>query len=187
MTRASQPPTSSACSAWRRIRRAGTTARRFAIPPPSTAAGPPPPPSISCCGAGEVSRWHRVDAAEVWHWYAGAPLALTIADDGGPAHAPARAPTSPPASARRRSCRPRLAAGRKPRRLDAGRLHGGAGLRVLGLRDGAGRASSRRERPAGIGRSRKSLQSAAPPARRPGGTPPRVALRTFSPEADRRL
>ena len=26
--------------------------------------------------AGEVSRWHRVDAAEVWHWYAGAPLVL---------------------------------------------------------------------------------------------------------------
>lgn len=33
--------------------------------------------------AGEVSRWHRVDAAEVWHWYAGAPLALTIADGEG--------------------------------------------------------------------------------------------------------
>jgi len=29
---------------------------------------------------GERSRWHRVDAAEVWHWYAGAPLSLTIAD-----------------------------------------------------------------------------------------------------------
>lgn len=25
---------------------------------------------------GEVSRWHRVDAAEVWHHYAGAPLEL---------------------------------------------------------------------------------------------------------------
>ncbi|MBO0763160.1 MAG: cupin domain-containing protein [Hyphomicrobiaceae bacterium] len=33
--------------------------------------------------AGEVSRWHRVDAAEVWHWYAGAPLLLTIADQHG--------------------------------------------------------------------------------------------------------
>ena len=21
--------------------------------------------------AGEVSRWHRVDAAELWHWYGG--------------------------------------------------------------------------------------------------------------------
>ena len=31
--------------------------------------------------AGETSRWHRIDAAEVWHWYAGAPLALTTAAD----------------------------------------------------------------------------------------------------------
>jgi uncharacterized protein len=29
---------------------------------------------------GERSRWHRVDAAEVWHWHAGAPLALDIVD-----------------------------------------------------------------------------------------------------------
>jgi predicted cupin superfamily sugar epimerase len=29
--------------------------------------------------AGEVSRWHRVDAAEIWHYYAGAPLKLQIA------------------------------------------------------------------------------------------------------------
>ena len=28
---------------------------------------------------GERSRWHRVDAAEVCHWYAGAPLRLDIA------------------------------------------------------------------------------------------------------------
>ena len=28
---------------------------------------------------GERSHWHRVDAAEVWHHYAGAPLALEIA------------------------------------------------------------------------------------------------------------
>ena len=28
---------------------------------------------------GEASRWHRVDAVEVWHWYAGAPLQLQIA------------------------------------------------------------------------------------------------------------
>jgi predicted cupin superfamily sugar epimerase len=27
---------------------------------------------------GERSHWHRVDAFEVWHWYAGAPLALEI-------------------------------------------------------------------------------------------------------------
>jgi predicted cupin superfamily sugar epimerase len=28
---------------------------------------------------GERSHWHRVDAAEVWHWYIGAPLALEVA------------------------------------------------------------------------------------------------------------
>jgi predicted cupin superfamily sugar epimerase len=30
---------------------------------------------------GEASRWHKVDAAEVWHWYGGAPLELLIAKD----------------------------------------------------------------------------------------------------------
>ncbi len=33
--------------------------------------------------AGEVSRWHRVDANEVWHWYAGAPLELARCPVGG--------------------------------------------------------------------------------------------------------
>lgn len=33
---------------------------------------------------GEVSRWHRVDAAELWHWHAGAALALHIVADGQP-------------------------------------------------------------------------------------------------------
>jgi uncharacterized protein len=32
---------------------------------------------------GERSHWHRVDAAEVWHWYAGAPLLLEIAATPG--------------------------------------------------------------------------------------------------------
>ncbi len=31
--------------------------------------------------ANEVSRWHRVDAAEVWHFYRGAPLELRIGKD----------------------------------------------------------------------------------------------------------
>ncbi len=30
---------------------------------------------------GQSSRWHRVDAAEVWHFYAGAPLELFTAKD----------------------------------------------------------------------------------------------------------
>lgn len=36
---------------------------------------------------GEVSEWHRVDAAEVWHWHAGAPLVLTTSPDGHDASA----------------------------------------------------------------------------------------------------
>lgn len=28
--------------------------------------------------AGETSRWHRIDAAEVWHFYRGAALEITI-------------------------------------------------------------------------------------------------------------
>ena len=32
--------------------------------------------------AQERSHWHRIDAAEIWHWYAGAPLALRIAENG---------------------------------------------------------------------------------------------------------
>jgi len=33
--------------------------------------------------AGERSHWHRVDAAEAWHWYAGAPLRLSLAAESG--------------------------------------------------------------------------------------------------------
>lgn len=31
---------------------------------------------------GERSHWHRVDAAEIWHWYAGGPLALSRYEEG---------------------------------------------------------------------------------------------------------
>ncbi|MEM8770080.1 MAG: cupin domain-containing protein [Pseudomonadota bacterium] len=30
---------------------------------------------------GERSHWHRIDAAEIWHYYAGAPLRLSISKD----------------------------------------------------------------------------------------------------------
>src|SRR5262249_61492409 len=33
----------------------------------------------------ERSHWHRIDATEIWHHYAGAALALSIADGGRPA------------------------------------------------------------------------------------------------------
>ena len=55
--------------------------------------------------AGEVSHWHRVDAAELWHWHAGAPLALTLSPDG---HATATQRVGPD-----------LAAGELPQRIVA--------------------------------------------------------------------
>ena len=33
-------------------------------------------------GAEERSHWHRVDAAELWLWQAGGPLALSLSPDG---------------------------------------------------------------------------------------------------------
>jgi predicted cupin superfamily sugar epimerase len=30
--------------------------------------------------AGDAPRWHRVDSAEVWHWYLGSALQLSICD-----------------------------------------------------------------------------------------------------------
>ena len=32
--------------------------------------------------AGERSAWHRIDATEIWHFHAGAALALSISPDG---------------------------------------------------------------------------------------------------------
>ena len=32
--------------------------------------------------AGEVSRWHRIDAIEIWHYHAGATLDMEISSDG---------------------------------------------------------------------------------------------------------
>ncbi|XXH04593.1 hypothetical protein Hte_011010 [Hypoxylon texense] len=34
-------------------------------------------------GAAGSSYWHRVDAVEVWHYYAGAPLTLSLSNDAG--------------------------------------------------------------------------------------------------------
>jgi predicted cupin superfamily sugar epimerase len=35
----------------------------------------------------ERSHWHRVDATEIWHFHAGAPLELSCSPDGGPVSA----------------------------------------------------------------------------------------------------
>ena len=36
---------------------------------------------------GDVSEWHRVDAVEVWHWHAGAPMVITVSPNGHDASA----------------------------------------------------------------------------------------------------
>ena len=55
---------------------------------------------------GDRSHWHRIDAAEVWHYYAGSALSLRIANDGCAPHAVRHwGPILRAASGRRRSCR----------------------------------------------------------------------------------
>lgn len=49
-----------------------------------------PRPSGTCIyfllKSGERSHWHRVDATEIWHFYAGTPLTLSMAEtERGPA------------------------------------------------------------------------------------------------------
>ena len=36
--------------------------------------------------ANERSHWHRVDSDEIWHHYSGAPLELSLSDDGKRVH-----------------------------------------------------------------------------------------------------
>jgi hypothetical protein len=58
--------------------------------------------------AGETSRWHRVDAAEVWHYYRGAPLELRIGKDRyvlGPDMDQAQAPQAVVPAGTRQSAR----------------------------------------------------------------------------------
>ncbi len=38
-------------------------------------------------GPGDVSHWHRVDSTEVFHWYAGSPLVITVSPNGHDAEA----------------------------------------------------------------------------------------------------
>jgi predicted cupin superfamily sugar epimerase len=35
---------------------------------------------------GEKSQWHRIDAVEIWHYYAGSPLTLRITHEGCTPH-----------------------------------------------------------------------------------------------------
>ena len=83
--------------------------------------------------AGDRSHWHRVDALEVWHWHAGAPLRLSISDDGrstrdialGPDVLSGQRPQGivPTAPGRRQ----------RARAMDPGRLHSGTRFRIFRL------------------------------------------------------
>ncbi len=69
--------------------------------------------------AGERSHWHKVDADEVWHHYAGAPLELSLSDDGRQVRRLRLGTDFDSAKCRKPSCR--AASGRPPARSAAGR------------------------------------------------------------------
>ena len=73
---------------------------------------------------GERSHWHRIDAVEIWHYYAGDALTLKIADDDGQWRYQARREPRRRRAAAGDRAAAYLAIRRKHRRLDAGRLHG---------------------------------------------------------------
>lgn len=54
---------------------------RAASPPGTRAAGTA---ILFLLEQGQRSHWHRVDAAELWLWHAGAPLEVRIAEEGSP-------------------------------------------------------------------------------------------------------
>lgn len=57
----------------------------------SDAAGRPASTAIYyLLEGGDISAWHRVDAVETWHFYAGAPLALTLSPPDGVGATPHR-------------------------------------------------------------------------------------------------
>ena len=68
-----------AASGCSRIPKAGITARCSARPTSPRGASTA---IYFLLKAGERSHWHRVDADEIWHHYAGAPLELSLSDDG---------------------------------------------------------------------------------------------------------
>jgi predicted cupin superfamily sugar epimerase len=53
---------------------------------------------------GEFSKWHRIDAVEVWHWYKGAPLELLVK-------------STPHDPSQRRILGPRLENGERPQQV----------------------------------------------------------------------
>ena len=66
-----------------RIRKAGIIARPFAIAARDADGRARSTAIYFLLARGERSHWHRIDAVEIWHYYAGSALTLQIADDGG--------------------------------------------------------------------------------------------------------
>lgn len=54
------------------------------IGPPAADGRPVGTSIVYLLVAGERARWHRVDATEVWHFHAGAPLTLALWGGTGP-------------------------------------------------------------------------------------------------------
>jgi uncharacterized protein len=82
--------------------------------------------------AGELSRWHRVDAAEIWLWHAGAPLLLGIAGPAGRCEH-RLGPNLFEGETLQATVPAGLAGSAKSWRLDPGVVHRGAGVRVCRL------------------------------------------------------
>lgn len=105
---------------------------------------------------GEASAWHRVDATEIWHWHAGAPLVITTSPNGHDATAQHLGPDLGD-SARNAWSRPAI--GRPPPASAPGRWSAARCRRASTSR------ASRWPRRIG-GRRRGARPPSAPPARR---------------------
>ncbi len=107
-----------------------------ADPPPGGAGRPIASAILFLLPAGEESRWHRVDADELWQYSAGDPLELRIApSDGGPVSTTSARPGR---HGRRRGpgrgAGGRVAGGAPAGRVDPRGLRRGAGLLVRWVR-----------------------------------------------------
>ena len=93
--------------------------------------------------AGERSHWHRVDATEIWHYYAGAPLELQTSADGRATVTRVLGADLASGHVPQLVVRAGRVAGRTiARRVDARRLHRLARVRLRRLRARAGRAGN---------------------------------------------
>ena len=87
--------------------------------------------------AGERSHWHRVDATETWHHYAGGPLVLRVSVDGRTVATHVLGMAVDAGERPQVVVLVRVAGGTPAGRLDAGRVHGRAGVHVRRVRAGA--------------------------------------------------